>query len=53
MEDRKQKRLRVVEIGPGTGTMADSLLDFFKNYNLDLYRECEYVFIEISPQLAA
>jgi len=41
--------LRVVEIGPGTGSMADSVLDFFKNYNLDLYRECEYIFIEISP----
>lgn len=52
MENRKQKKLRVIEIGPGTGTFADSLLDFFKNYNLDIYRNCEYVFIEISPQLA-
>ena len=49
MENLKVKRLKIVEIGPGTGTFADSLLDFFKNYNLDIYRDCEYVFIEISP----
>jgi SAM-dependent MidA family methyltransferase len=49
MENMKNKRLRVLEMGPGTGTFADSLLDFYKNYNLDIYRECEYVFVEISP----
>ena len=52
MENVKQKKLRVLEIGPGTGTFADSLLEFFKNYNLDIYKDCEYVFVEISPQLA-
>lgn len=46
------KKLRVVEMGPGTGTFADSTLDFYKNYDLDLYRNCEYIFVEISPQLA-
>lgn len=45
-------RLKVFEIGPGTGTFADNTLDFFKNYDLNLYRNCEYTFIEISPQLA-
>ena len=53
MEALKSRRLRVVEMGPGTGTFADSMLDFFKNYDLDIYRECEYIFVEISPQLAA
>lgn len=53
MEAIKSRRLRVVEMGPGTGTFADSMLDFFKNYDLDIYRECEYIFVEISPQLAA
>ena len=43
----------MLEIGPGTGTFADSLLEFFKNYNLDMYRETDYTFVEISPQLAA
>ena len=42
------KKLRVIEIGPGTGTFADSLLDFYKNYNLDMYRDIEYTFVEIS-----
>jgi SAM-dependent MidA family methyltransferase len=49
---RKNNRLRVVEIGPGTGTFADSMLEFFKNYDLNLYRNTEYIFVEISPQLA-
>lgn len=44
--------LKVLEIGPGTGTFADSCLDFFKNYDLDMYRNSEYTFCEISPQLA-
>jgi SAM-dependent MidA family methyltransferase len=42
-------KLKVVEIGPGTGTFADSLLDFFKNYDLSIYKNCEYTFVEISP----
>ena len=45
--------MRVLEIGPGVGSFADSLLDFLKNYNLELYRSCEYTFVEISPELAA
>ena len=52
MENRGQDTLRIVEIGPGTGTLADSILDFYKNYSLDLYRNCEYILVEISPQLA-
>ena len=57
LDIRKKKnikpQLKVIEIGPGTGTFADSMLDFFKNYDLNMYRNCEYTFIEISPQLAA
>ena len=46
------KKLRIVEIGPGTGTLADSILEYYRNYSLDLYRNCEYVLVEISPRLA-
>ena len=53
LENKREKKLRVMEIGPGTGTFADRLLDFMKNYDLSLYRNCEYTFVEISPQLAA
>ena len=52
LEKKKFPQLKVLEIGPGTGTFADSCLDFFKNYDLQLYRGAEYVFCEISPQLA-
>ena len=53
MENMNEQNLKVIEIGPGTGTFADSMLDFFKNYDLNMYRNTEYVFVEISPQLAA
>lgn len=52
MDNLGQRKLRVLEIGPGTGSFADSLLDFMKNYNLEMYRNCEYTFVEISPELA-
>lgn len=52
LENLRERKLRVIEMGPGTGSMADSILDFFKNYNLDMYKNAEYVFVEISPQLA-
>ena len=52
MENMKIKKLKVIEIGPGTGTFVDSLLDFFKNYNLDIYRNCEIYLVEISQHLA-
>ena len=48
-----ERKLRVLEVGPGTGTFADCLLDYMKNYNLELYRNCEYTLCEISPGLAA
>ena len=46
------KQLNIFEIGPGTGSNADSILEFLKNYNLDIYRECNYILVEISPQLS-
>jgi SAM-dependent MidA family methyltransferase len=49
MENRDIDILRIVEIGPGTGTLADSILEFYKNYSLELYRKCEYILVEISP----
>ena len=52
LENMRESKLRVIEVGPGTGSFADSLLDFLKNYNLEMYRNCEYTFVEISPELA-
>ena len=53
LENIGKRKLNVIEIGPGTGTFADSMLDFYKNYDLDMYRNCEYTFVEISSQLAS
>mmetsp|Transcript_13853 Transcript_13853/g.23626 ORF Transcript_13853/g.23626 Transcript_13853/m.23626 type:complete len:325 (+) Transcript_13853:229-1203(+) len=52
MENTNAKQLRIVEIGPGTGTNADSILEYLKNYHLDLYKSCSYTLVEISPGLA-
>jgi SAM-dependent MidA family methyltransferase len=52
LESLGTRKLKVLEIGPGTGTFADTCLDYFKNYDLEMYRSCEYIFCEISPQLA-
>lgn len=41
--------MKVLEIGPGTGAFADACLDFLRNYDLELYHNCEYIFCEISP----
>jgi SAM-dependent MidA family methyltransferase len=49
--NRKKRKLKVIEVGPGTGTFADSMLEFFKNNDLNLYRNTEYTFVEISSQL--
>jgi SAM-dependent MidA family methyltransferase len=52
MENTGSEKVRILEIGPGTGSNADSILEFFKNYHLDLYKSCEYILVEISENLA-
>ena len=52
MENTGSQKLNIVEIGPGTGTNADSILEFLKNYHLDLYKSCDYTLVEISDFLA-
>lgn len=46
------RSLDIVEIGPGRASLVDSILDFLKNYNLELYRNINYELVEISPILA-
>ena len=50
--DCNLRSIDVVEIGPGTGTFADSLLSYFKNYSLEQYSKINYSLVEISPELA-
>mgnify|MGYP002635232245 CR=1 FL=1 len=40
MENRNIRQLRLIEIGPGQGTMMDSVLEFYRNYSLEIYRHC-------------
>jgi hypothetical protein len=45
------KNLVIYEIGPGTGTLAHTVLDYVKAYEPFIYRTMEYHLIEISPVL--
>ncbi len=41
--------LKIVEVGAGAGGNAESILDFFKNFELKYYDNLEYHIYEISP----
>ncbi len=41
--------LRIIEVGAGAGGNAESILSFFKNYELKYYDNLEYHIYEISP----
>lgn len=45
---RTSRALKIIEIGPGTGVLAESILEFAKNYDT---RKIEYHLVEISSTL--
>ena len=50
--DKAKGKVNIVEIGPGTGTAALSILDFFKKHHTKTYENLQYYLCEISPVLA-
>ena len=51
--DTTKSKLIIYEMGPGTGALAESILDYVKMTEPFLYRTMEYHMIEISPSLHA
>ena len=51
--DKAKGKVSIVEIGPGTGTAALSILDFFKKHSTQTYENLKYYLCEISPVLAS
>ncbi len=43
--------MKIIETGAGSGTGADSILYFFKNFHYKQYLEMEYHIVEISPMM--
>ena len=51
--DKKDKQIRIVEIGSGAGGLAESVLSYFKTYDLEVYKNyLQYIVVEISEELA-
>eukprot|EP01017_Pseudomicrothorax_dubius_P027994 TRINITY_DN3286_c0_g2_i1.p1 TRINITY_DN3286_c0_g2~~TRINITY_DN3286_c0_g2_i1.p1 ORF type:complete len:322 (-),score=67.25 TRINITY_DN3286_c0_g2_i1:715-1680(-) len=46
-----KRRVRIVEVGAGAGSAADSILQFFKTFEGKFYEHLEYIIYEISPQM--
>ncbi|KAL4445616.1 hypothetical protein ABPG74_006167 [Tetrahymena malaccensis] len=44
-------KIRIVEIGAGQASAAQSILMYFKNYEQSYYANLEYTIVEISPQM--
>lgn len=42
-------KIRIVEIGAGQASAAQSILMYFKNYEQSYYAQIEYTIVEISP----
>ncbi|KRX04263.1 hypothetical protein PPERSA_11387 [Pseudocohnilembus persalinus] len=47
----KQKNIKIIEVGAGTGTAASNILFFLKNYESAYYQNIQYNILDISPQM--
>lgn len=44
--------LKIIEVGCGVGSLADSILNFFKLFEINKYKSIEYSAIELNKRLA-
>ena len=47
----RYKKIKIIEIGPGTGALSASILEFFRNNDFDKKIQIEYNLVEISSSL--
>ncbi|EGR27457.1 hypothetical protein IMG5_195690 [Ichthyophthirius multifiliis] len=48
---KRNKKIRIIEVGAGHASACESILNFFKNYEHFHYQNMEYTIVEISPQM--
>ena len=49
--NNKKQNIKIIEVGAGAASAADSILYFFKNFEQASYATMEYKIVEISPQM--
>lgn len=47
-QKKKNKIIKIYEIGCGKGTLGDSILEYFKKFEKNMYQNIEYNFVDIS-----
>lgn len=51
LDQKKNLRINITEVGGGNGTNANGVLYFFKNYEKKLYYQIQYTILELSSTL--
>lgn len=46
---RKNQRVKIIEVGAGNGSAAESMLDFFRSFHPLKYKHMDFTIVEISP----
>lgn len=52
-KSKKTSKLKIIEVGAGSGSAADSILFYLKNYEAQHYTNVDYKIVEVSPQMCA
>jgi hypothetical protein len=42
IDQSKEEKLKILEVGSGTGVFADTFLDYFKYKNFSVYQKINY-----------
>lgn len=49
----KTQKVKIIEVGAGNGSAAESMLDYFRSFHPLKYKTMEYTIVEISPVMTA
>ena len=49
----RNQKLKIIEVGAGNGSAAESMLDYLRSFHPLLYKHMEYTIVEISPVMTA
>lgn len=49
----RNQKVKIIEVGAGNGSAAESMLDYFRSFHPLKYKNMEYTIVEISPVMTA